>query len=371
MAKFAQMSSKKLNALLNDENTSAEDKAEIQEVLNKRQAAMAGSEQSAGGGLSPEEQAAVNSAEAEANPDGTAQPTKPKAAKLRMTDEERTALAESLRQTAVNHRCEVVPFNCLEWVPGTVVAIIEEKKVNKVMFAVLTDDGKRIIKSHDSQLIRISDEVVEAKKKQRASNKTKKLDENGNPIEADNTPWTDEEIEAAVKEVIENVGKRVSFPEAGKYGAVEEGAATVTGRIVSLVPNKRTKTILYRILIDTENKDERKFAHKVPTSNGFVISDMDEEGEELNKKFTEHRYREVVEKVILNPDEAMHVAEASLNKAKESLNKATELVAKRQAAFDAAKEAYDKWIAEGGQPSQPAEESTEEPAGGADNSDLM
>lgn len=337
MANFNQMSTKKLNAILNDEKTSAEDKAAIEEVLKTRNTVSAGAEAS---GLSPEEAAAIAQAEGNAVPQV---PEKPAKVSNKMTDEERSELANKLRAEAVNHRCEVVPFNSLEWVPGTIVAIVEEKRTNKVMFAVKTDDGRRIVKAHDSQLIKVLEEVVETAKKVR-SNKKSQLDENGNPIAGQTMPeWTEEAIEEAVKEVIGNVGKTVSFPEAGAYGAVEENAPIVSGRIVSLVPNKRQQTILYRIELDETAEDgSKKYAHKVTTNSALVIADeLDEAGQKINESFTTRRYKEATPKVVMTPEEAFKAAEASLNKAKETLEKAQATLQKRQAAYDEAKAAYE------------------------------
>lgn len=332
--KFNQMSSKKLNAMLEDVNVSAEDKAAIQEVLNTRSAVSAGTDN-----LTAEERAAIADAEGQNAAPATEKPAKP----AKMTDEERAALAEKLRAEAVNHRCEVVPFNALEWVPGVISAIIEEKRTNKVMYAVKTDDGRRIVKAYDSQLIRILDEVVETAKKVR-SNKKSQLDENGNPIAGQTMPeWTEEAIEEAIKEVIGNVGKTVSFPEAGAYGEVAEGAPIVSGRIVSLVPNKRQQTILYRIELDETGEDgTKKYAHKVTTNEALVIAEsLDEVGQSINEKFTARRYKEATPKVVMTPEEAFKAAEASLNKAKESFEKAQLTLNRRQVAYDEAKKAYE------------------------------
>ena len=367
MAKFNQMSTKKLNTLLNNENTSAEDKAAIQEVLNKRNAVSASAEASASmvHELTPEEQAAIAAAEGEAAPKNEKKPTKAVANK--MTNEERVALAEKLRAEAVNHRCEVVPFNSLEWVPGVIASVIEEKRTNKVMFAVKTDDGRRIVKVHDSQLIKILDEVVEPAKKVRSNKKTV-LDENGNPIPGKTAEdWSDEAIEEAVKEVIANVGKTVSYPEAGAYGEVAENAPTVSGRIVSLVPNKRQQTILYRIELDqTEEevaaKAAKKYAHKVTTNEALVIAEeLDEVGQKINEGFVARRYKESAPKVQMTPEEAYKAAEASLNKAKEALAKAQATLEKRQAAFDEAKAAFEAQGSESG----------EDGGQGEDDNDMM
>lgn len=348
MAKFNQMSTKKLNALLNNESTSAEDKAAIQEVLNTRSNAIPASNDVPAhitSELTPEEQAAIDAAECGVARKNEEKPAK--AAANKMTDEECDALAEKLRAETVNHRCEVVPFNSLEWVPGVIVSVIKEKRTNKVMFAIKTDDGRRIIKVHDSQLIRILDEVVEPAKKVRSNKKTT-LDENGNPIPGNTAEdWSDEAIEEAVKEVIANVGKTISYPEAGAYGEVAENAPTVSGRIVSLVPNKRQQTILYRIELDqTEEevaaKAAKKYAHKVTTNEALVIADeLDEVGQKINDGFVARRYKENTPKVKMTPEEAYKAAEASLNKAKEALAKAQATLEKRQAAFDEAKAAFE------------------------------
>ena len=54
-----------------------------------------------------------------------------------MTDEERHVLAEELKKN-VNHRCQAVPFNTVEWVDGYIAGVIEEKRSNKVLYAIKT-----------------------------------------------------------------------------------------------------------------------------------------------------------------------------------------------------------------------------------------
>lgn len=358
---FKQMSTKKLNALL--ETASEEEKNEILEVLNTRNAASAGAGSNANEELSEEEKAAIAAAEADS---GAAAPKSEKPAKEKapkMTDEEREVLAEKLRAEAVDHRCKVVPFNSIEWVDGVIVSIIEEKRSNKVMFAVKTDDGRRVVKAHDSNLIQILEETVERAKRTRGSKKSENAE--------DNEPWTDEEIEEAVKEVIGNVGKTVSYPEAGAYGQIAENAAIVTGRIVSLVPAKRSKSILYRIELDQEDAESpKKYAHKVSTLDTLQIADeLDEVGQKINEAFTTRRYKEPSEaKPVKNEKEAFEYATEMLEKAKLQLEKAKQLVEKREAAFKAAAEAYDKAVEEGKTFDEPENEAEAE---SPENSDLM
>lgn len=362
---FAQMSTKKLNALL--ETASDEEKNLIQEVLNKRNAASAATAEAAAapaaGELSEEEKAAIEAAEAEsgaANKQEEAAPKKEKAPK--MSDDERKELADKLRAEHMNHKCRVVPFNSIEWVDGVVVGIIEEKRNNKVMYAVKTDDGRRVVKASDSKLIEILEETVERAKRTRS---TKKAED----AEGADEPWTDEDIEEAVKAVIANVGKKVKYPEAGAYGQVAENAAEITGRIISLVPSKRSKTILYRIELDQENPEApKKYAHKVSTLDSLTIEEeLDEAGQKINEAFTNRRYN-TTPKVEMNEKQAFDYASEQLAKAKAQLEKQQALVEKREAALNEAKAAYEAAVAEGKTFDEPEPEA---PAEAADGGDLM
>ena len=365
---FRQMTTKKLVALM--ETANDEDKALIQEVLNARNAVAAKTTKNddaekeaespaAETELSEEEKAAIAAAEAE-SPVAQKEEKPKKAAKAKLTDEERTKLAEKLRAETVDHKCQVVPFNSIEWVNGVIVAIIEEKRTNKVMFAVKTEDGRRVVKAHDSHLIKILEETVERAKRTRGTHKGE--------AEAEE-PWTDEEIEAAVKEVIGNVGKTVSYPEAGAYGQISENAATITGRIVSLVPAKRSKTILYRIELDKvegDNNTAKKYAHKVSTLDTLEIADdLDEVGKKINEAFTARRYRESAEsKPKMNEKEALEYAKAQFEKAEA-------LLEKRKASLEEATKAYEAAIAEGKTFDEPVEEPIEEASEETEGEDLM
>ena len=336
MSNYSQMSTKKLNKLMADANTPEEIKLEVQKVLDER-ASVAETAMSQG----PVAETQVAEAPvAETQVAGVPETAEaPVAKKAKMTDEELDELVAKLRATVVNHKCEVVPFNTAEWVTGVIVSVIPEKRSSKAMLAIKTDDGRRIVKLPDSPLLKILDEVVEVPKKVR-SNKKLVLDENGNPIPGQTKEWSEQEIEAAIQEVIENVGKMVSFPEAGRYGEVEEGAETLTGRIVSLVPNKRNFNILYRIEVPAENNTVR-IVHKTAGNALLQISDsLDEDGKKLNDAYKERRYNKEV-KAALTPKEVFEAAEASFNKAKETFEKAEANFKRRQEAYEVAKAAYE------------------------------
>lgn len=367
--KFSQMTTKKLNALL--ATASDEDKKAIEAVLAAREqaqdpAAPAAPEATAEETpaseeetqLSPEEEAAIKAAEENGglnplyNGSKATQEKKPK-----MTDEERHALAEELKKN-VNHRCQAVPFNTAEWVDGYIAGVIEEKRGNKVLYAIKTDDGRRIIKVHDSNLVRILDEVVEPEKKARAR-KAK------DP--ADKVEWTPEAIAEEVNEVIGNVGKTVEFE---KYRTTDENGEEhiemVVGRIVAIVPDKRAQRLLYRISVPAPiegNPLATKTMHKIVKAEGIKIAEeFDEEGAQLNAKYLERR-EAAATRTPLTPQDRVIRCEENVKKAEEKLQKAQEELEAKKKQLEDAKKELDEYLAgqaNGETAEAPAETTAEE-----------
>lgn len=367
--KFSQMTTKKLNALL--ATASDEDKKAIEAVLAAREQAQASAAPEATAEetpaapaseeetqLSPEEEAAIKAAEENGgfnpvyNGSKAAQEKKPK-----MTDEERHTLAEELKKN-VNHRCQAVPFNTAEWVDGYIVGVIEEKRSNKVLYAIKTDDGRRIIKVHDSNLVRILDEVVEPEKKARAR-KAK------DP--ADKVEWTPEAIAEDVNEVIGNVGKTVEFE---KYRTTDENGEEhiemVVGRIVAIVPDKRAQRLLYRISVPAPiegNPLATKTMHKVVKADGIKIAEeFDEEGAQLNAKYLERR-EAAATRTPLTPQDRVIRCEENVKKAEEKLQKAQEELEAKKKQLEDAKKELDEYLAghaNGETAEAPAETTAEE-----------
>lgn len=367
--KFSQMTTKKLNALL--ATASDEDKAEIEAVLAAReqaQASVSGETQSEVANsvqefedtenpLTPEEEAAIKAAEENgginpmSNSSKATQEKKPK-----MTDEERHALAEELKKN-VNHRCQAVPFNTAEWVDGYIAGVIEEKRSNKVLYAIKTDDGRRIVKVHDSNLVRILDEVVEPEKKVRA----RKAKDPADKIE-----WTPEAIAEEVNEVIGNVGKMVEFE---KYRTTDENGEEhiemVVGRIVAIVPDKRAQCLLYRISVPAPiegNPLATKTMHKVVKAGGIKIAEeFDEEGAQLNAKYLERR-EAAATRTPLTPQDRVIRCEENVKKAEEKLQKAQEELEAKKKQLEEAKAELDAYLAaQAGEPAN-AEPAAEAPA---------
>lgn len=370
--KFAQMTTKKLNALL--ATASDEDKKAIEAVLAAREqvqapaapaapeataeetpAAPASEEETQ---LSPEEEAAIKAAEENGglnpvyNGSKATQEKKPK-----ITDEECHALAEELKKN-VNHRCQAVPFNTAEWVDGYIAGVIEEKRSNKVLYAIKTDDGRRIVKVHDSNLVRILDEVVEPEKKARAR-KAK------DP--ADKVEWTPEAIAEEINEIIGNVGKTVEFE---KYRITDENGEEhiemVVGRIVAIVPDKRVQRLLYRISVPAPiegNPLATKTMHKVVKAEGIKIAEeFDKEGAQLNAKYLERR-EAAATRTPLTPQDRIIRCEENVKKAEEKLQKAQEELEAKKKQLEDAKKELDEYFAgqaNGETAEAPAETTAEE-----------
>ena len=331
---FAQMTTKKLNALL--ATVSEEDKAAIQAVLATR-------EQSAFSKpvefedekpLTEEEQAILDAAEANGgiNPmyNGSAGEKKPK-----LSDEELDALAEELKSN-INHRCQVVPFNTAEWVDGHIAGVVKEKRSGKILYAIKTDDGRRIVKVHDSNLLRVLGEVIEPKKKARAR-KVKETIE-----------WTPEAIAQEVSAASCNVGKTI---ELEKYRTIddngEEQVEMVTGRIIGIVPEKRTRRLLYRISVPAPTEEAptaTKIVHKVVAPELSIAEEFDAEGKEFNDKYLARREASAA-RTPMTPQSRYMKCEENLKKAEEKLQKAQEELNAKKQALEEAKKELDAYLA--------------------------
>lgn len=362
--KFSQMTTKKLNALF--VTASDEDKKAIEAVLAAReqaQVSVSGETQSevadsvqefedTENPLTPEEEAAIKAAEENgginpmSNSSKATQEKKPK-----MTDEDRHALAEELKKN-INHRCQAVPFNTAEWVDGYIVGVTEEKRSNKVLYAIKTDDGRRIIKVHDSNLIRILDEIVEPEKKVRI----RKVKDPADKIE-----WTPEAIAEKVNEVIGNVGKMAKFE---KYRTIDENGEEriemVIGRIVAIVSDRRAQRLLYRISVPAPiegNPLATKTMYKsVKAEDIKIAEEFDEEGAQLNAKYLERREAAATRTPLTHQDRVIR-CEENVKKAEEKLQKAQEELEAKKKQLEDAKKELDEYFA-----GQMNEETAEAPA---------
>lgn len=317
---FTKMTTTKLNALL--ATASDEDKVKIQEVLDARAQAEKPAAQGQPEGQeyndpdytpSPEEEAAYE----EAEKNGGKAPRK-----VRRTDEEVAALAEEL-QVNIGHKCSVMPANTPEWVDGVITGVRGDKRAAQVFYVVKLDTGKTVVKAHDSNLLKIYDETVEMTAKRRSTK--------------DKTVWTEEDVINGVAELTPNVGKLVTL---------EDGSV---GRIVSIVPEKRSQTFLLRIEVAAPtdvNPDATKTVHKVSTSTAITIEpDFDEAGADMNAKFIARREKAATKEPV-TPESKLAKAQEALVKAQEALAKAQAALEAKQTAFSEAQAEYDAWKAD-------------------------
>lgn len=331
--KFAQMSTKKLNALL--ETASEEDAVAIKAILESRNAQQAGTQANEGAELSDEEKQAIEAAEKAAAPEETKSTGEEKKksgrkASPKMSEEELLE-AEKLAKENVGHRCSVLLPGTAIRVDGTILTTLKDKRAMQVYYQIETDaiddmESRKIYKRYGSEEITVLDEVVELKKKPTSKARVAKA-------KMDAGEW---EAEAeAIKEVAgANVGKTVQLDE------------NTTGRIVSLLNDKRSGGMYYRIEFEDE-LGVKKVCHKVinytKAEDGSIVlaeleglaAELDEKGQEMNQAFQERKAREP--RKMLTPEEKVLAAEEALKKAEASLAKAQETLESRKTALATAK----------------------------------
>ena len=268
--RFNQMSTKKLNALM--ETVNEAEKAEISEILNARAAEEASAEE---------------------------------------------ASAEASYMYNIGHKCEVVPFNSLEWHAGIITGVVKDKRANKFFYTIQLNNGMRIVKVCSSSHLKISDETVDYIPKRRRKSKAVK--------------WTDETMKQEIERCGANVGKIIKWK---KYDT-EDGTEYNTGRIIGITPDKRVSVVLYRVAVIIDNVE--KVIHKSANNNLISIEDdFDEAGLEINNRY-KARYERAVQRESITPEMRVLEAEEALKKAEEALKKAEERVETMRAALEKAK----------------------------------
>ena len=329
MKKFESMSTAKLKALY--ATASEEDQQVILSVLESRGEEIEGDTE----GEAAETQEVAEAPEA---PAGAEEGSKGRSKKVKLPESELLELAEQLRVN-INHRCEVVPFNTAEWVKGYIAGIIPEKRAGKVLYAVKTDDGRRIVKVYDSQLIRIFDEVIEAPVAARRPTHS-----NGR---AQLTPLTEEEFSALCNDAMANVGKQVKVEKLRTIDANgQENVEYSEGRIIGVVPDKRTSTIQYRIQVNTPTEADptsTRIMHKRQTAAIIISEEFDEAGKALNEKYFAHR-AELAARTGATAQERVRICEEAVKKTEEMIEKLKAQLEIKRERFAKAKEELDEQL---------------------------
>lgn len=335
--KFAQMSTKKLNALL--ETASDEDRVAIQAILDARAekqtatvAELSDEEKQAmneseGSELSGEEEQAIKNAEAN-TPKTKNKGGRKASPKL---SEEELLEAEKQAKENVGHRCTVLLPGTAIQVNGTIITTLKDKRAMRVYYVIETDavddmESRKIYKKFGSDEINVLDEVVELKKKTASKARVAKAKKDAGEWEA--------EAHDVMAIASQNVGKVVELPAVG------------TGRIVSLLNDKRSNGIYYRIEFEDENgikKTKHKIINYSRAEDGSIVlaeypemmEEFDERGLEINQAYQERKTREP--RKVLTPEEKVLACEEAVKKAKITLEKAQETLAMRETALEIAK----------------------------------
>lgn len=305
---FAKISTKKLTTMLADSNLSEESRQAINEVLSARQ--QTSQNEVIAEDLTADEQAIIDQAE---------QAEQSKSTKLSL--EECQVLADELKPN-LGHFCDVVPSGTISWAAGQIVGITVDKRNNKVLYAIkLTESGKRILKAHNSTMLKISEEKNELIKKSRSSGTTEKM-----PAE---------ELVAKGQELaMQIIGQKVEFEPFKPI----EGVATLTGTIIGITPEKRVGKLLIKIKANHEGAELT--GYKVE-GNYKLLDEFDQEIKDAYMKRMETR-----NSIAASPEERLALVTAKLEKAKSELIKWQNLVATRTEELAKATEEYNKSIAE-------------------------
>ena len=144
------------------------------------------------------------------------------------TDEDAKAKAEfdaKVEAATVNvgHKCQVVPFNTIDWVPGVIMGVASDFKAGRISYAIKTEAGKKMLKSVDSKLIKISEETVDINTMKRSR-----------PKGSSTAGRTEEDLQATIKLALPNVGKQLVIDENHK------------ARIDGLLLDRRTMRVMYK-----------------------------------------------------------------------------------------------------------------------------
>lgn len=304
--KFTNLSIKKLYALL--ETASEEDKELIMQEIEVREADV----------ISPK-------------------PEEPKVVKrrnkTRMTDTECGALAEEWRQY-VYRRCQVVPFNSVEWVDGYVAGIFHDRRANKVMVAVKTEDNRRIVKVCGSPLLKLLDtsvpleEIPAPRRKKRA----------GRLVLPD---WDSEEMNKEIDSLLHNIGRMCSFERySSRFDENLSGIGITTGRIVAITPDKKAQRLMYRI--EVEGSD--KAIHKMVDADTLTIAEgIDEEGMTIQTKYINRRNASR-KRAPLTPEDRVLSCEAKVQKVKDKIAELHKVLEQKTAQLEQARRELNAYL---------------------------
>lgn len=204
--------------------------------------------------------------------------------------------AEKLRRTNMHRRCTAVPHGEQSWVGGYIAGVVADSRSGRVLYAIRTDDGRRIVKVHDSPNLRILEEVMEfeADAPKRGRKKIVRPE------------WGKEAIEAEIAEVAPYVGRTCEIVRF----RTSERTELAQGRIIGILPDKRAQKLFYRVSIG----DDRIVLKAVDSDDISIADSLDEVGKVVADKFEKRRYG-VAQRTSHTLRERYAIAEKQLKKA--------------------------------------------------------
>lgn len=243
-----------------------------------------------------------------------------------------------LKKRLLHHRCFAIPFNCTNWEPGTVVSVLSGKAHDgtKVpLVGIKLDDGRRLVKKWGSKALRILDELAELERRVR-NYRHLKLNPDGTPI--DGSVWSEEDIQAEIAAVADNVGRMASFPETGAYGVRIVGGRTIVGRIKRVIVNRQQRNLQYRIEAPVGD-GVRVYTKTTSCPYLHISGEIDSEGEEIRARFTK---RTMKKGRLIGSDayENYKAAEVILQAAERNFKKASEELERARVNYERAKSFY-------------------------------
>lgn len=237
---YAKMSQKSLLALLGNEETTEEEKAAIQAVLDARAQEAAG--------ISQETPTVVEVDADETEP--SEDETKAKEAQVAA----RQAIVNGMREM-IGHKAQVVPFNTATWVTGVVTGVLDDQRAKNPLWIVKDlESGKIIRKAFGSDLIKVSE--------------TEKVAIIKNVRSQKGVEYTEKEIMEQLADAYQQIGK---FAEITEFGN-KDGEVT-KALIIGAMHEKRSNRVMYRMRSEVTGKT----IHKVYGNGIKVLEEIDPE----------------------------------------------------------------------------------------------
>lgn len=310
---YSKLTSRKLKNMLNTE-LSDEARQAIENELQMREMATAAAQSAESqqgyqapddevGELSPEEQAAIEAAEAEYNKEQK----EGRKTLLSLSPDEIEARKNEMAAN-VGHKCKVLPNGEIEWAEGVVVAVTHDKRSNAIMYTIRLSDGKKVRKAYGAKTLIVSEEIVEITK---STGRT--------VVEGSRGGRSLDEAEDLREKAQEH---------RGHYALLPVGDEKVKGYVTGIMLDKRSNAVLFAFALENGSKK-----YKAVTA---TIEWLDEYKEGA---------REYKPSAKLNPKQYAAELAEKRSKLQEQIAKLQDRLKAVEADFEKANEAAAAWLA--------------------------